>query len=78
MFYYIVGHNVTASGSVELEHTSNLSILLHGAQPEHVYLVTVRAVNAVGGGMSASRTCTVTETGLTLILSLATTACPCT
>ena len=65
MLYYTVAHNVTVSGSVEVEHITNLSILLSGTKPGLIYLVTVLAVNAVGEGMNTSDTCTVTTTGQT-------------
>ena len=72
MLYYIVTHNVTVSGSVEVEHTTNLSILLSGTKPGLIYLVTVHAVNAVGDGMNTSDTCTLTTTGQTCLQTIVT------
>ena len=54
---------MTVSGSVEGEHTTNLSILLSGTKPGLIYLVTVHAVNAVGEGINTSGTCAATTTG---------------
>ena len=57
---------MTESGSVEIQNTTNLSILLGGASPGHTYMITVNAVNVVGGGVSTGGTCAVSVTGLAI------------